>query len=148
MGSEISGTVHVGAGIAKPSAVYGNPLLSFPELWRDFVFFDADPKLNDGYGKRQNETQGWGVIQTATSRVKDSNNKLVVTSQYRLWTDSKIKMGRFIDFEGVVYRNMTDADWPTEGGYYEYTIDKLVGSSPGEKATPVDEWNKATGNLQ
>jgi hypothetical protein len=136
----------VGVGVSR--AVYGESLLAFPEQFRDFVSFEADPNISDGYGPRKNEKkENSGVLQTATSRVKDGNGNLVVSRRYTLWTDAKLALGIFVEFEGFIYRTMTDSDWPSEGGFYDYDLEKVVGSAPGKTPVPVDTWNNGEGHF-
>lgn len=128
-------------------AVYGEALLAFPEQFRDFSYFDADPKIGDGYEARENEKRGSGVIHTATSRVKDTNGNLTLLRKYSLWTDKKIGAGAFVEFENLVYRTMSDADWPTEGGFYEYDLEKVTGSTIRKTPETADTWNNGEGHF-
>ncbi len=126
-------------------SVYGEMLLAFPEQFRQFSFFEALANLNDGYGERQNVKKYYGVIQTSNSTVKDLNGNLVRSIHYRLWTRSKFpdslgSMGRFVDFGGLVYRVMSESDWPTEGGFYFHDLEKVIGTSPAKDQAPADEW--------
>jgi hypothetical protein len=132
--------------------VYGEMLLAFPEQIRSFLLFDAEAGLNDGYGPRQNIVKANGVIQTSTSTVKDENGNLVRSVHYRLWTKTKFpdaigSMGRFVDFGGIVYRVMSESDWPTEGGFYFHDLEKVIGTAPGKASVPADAWETGEGNF-
>jgi hypothetical protein len=128
-------------------AVYGEALLAFPEQFRDYLYFDADPKIGDGYEGRENVKSATGVVQTATSRAKDSNGNLVISRNYKLWTATKLGAGKFVEFEGLIYRVMTDADWPNEGGFYDFDIEKVVGSTIRKTPETADEWNTGEGHF-
>ncbi len=134
-------------GVGTSRAVYGESLLAFPEQFRDFISFESNPNIGDGYGARKNKNTGSGVIQTSTSRAKDSNGNIVISRNYILWTDAKLTLGNFVEFETFIYRVLTDADWPREGGFYDYDLEKVVGSAPGKDPVAADDWNTGEGHF-
>lgn len=110
-------------------AIYGEMLLSFPEQFRSFTYFDMPALINDSYGTRTNISTIQGVVQNAGTDIKDSNGNIVKTDEMNIWTMANLIHGRFIEFNSIVYRIIPGNDWPTEGGFYSYTIKKLVGSN-------------------
>jgi hypothetical protein len=110
-------------------SVYGEMLLSFPEQFINVPYFDMQPLINDSYGQRENQVSINCIIQNKTSGVKDSNGNLVRNSSYYLWATRKLIAGKFIEWQGHIYRLIVDNDWLREGGFWSYEIEKLVGSN-------------------
>jgi hypothetical protein len=105
-----------------------NMLAHFPEQFRMFTYFNMDPKINSGYTV-STPASYWGILQNDTSFVKDGNGNLVEVNHENLWTDQKLIRGFFIEFDAVNYRIVDGSDWPHEGGFYHYTLDRQVGDN-------------------
>jgi hypothetical protein len=111
------------------SGVYGDLILSFPEQFRTYSYFDQTPNINSGYTPGA-ETTARGILQNAGSMVKDNNGNLVNQKSLNLWTQTKHQEGTFIRFgDAPIYRIKSGNDWPTEAGYYNYGLEKLVGAN-------------------
>ncbi len=118
------------------NAVYGEVLLHFPEQFRKVLYFNMGPKINDGYGPRTDEKDVWAVLHSQASRAKDSNGNWIREDRQQVWTQTPLQSGRFIQFESVVFRIITDQDWPTQGGFYVYEVEKVVGSDGTPQVNP------------
>jgi hypothetical protein len=109
--------------------VYGDMLMHFPEQFREMQYFDMLPKINSGFTVDGSATTIWAVIQNAASAIKESNGNLISSDHMNLWTETKLKRGAFILFENVTFRIVNGNDWPSEGGFYMYTVERVVGDN-------------------
>jgi hypothetical protein len=110
-------------------AVYGEMLLFFPEQLREMQYFDMLPKINSGFTVDGSATTIWAVIQNAASAIKESNGNLISSDHMNVWTETKLSRGHFILFDGTTYRIVGGNDWPSEGGFYMYTVERVVGDN-------------------
>lgn len=121
-------------------------LLHFPEQFRDFTYFDMIPNINSGYTLNGGPPAIYsGVLQNDVSQVMDSNGHLVDSTHENLWTDSVLQKGHYVLFEGVTYRIVFANDWSNEGGFYNYSLQRLV----GDNGTPnTTNWTTGIGATQ
>ena len=114
-------------------------LLHFPEQLRPFLYFNATADINSSYTPVGSPVTVWGVIQNAASSIKESQGNLISSDHMNVWIDTQLTRGWFLSFSSVMYRIVNGNDWPFEGGYYMYTIERVV----GDNGTPVTQtWNK------
>jgi len=118
------------------NAVYGDPLLSSPELFQKAKLFNQKPLINGGYDERTPFVTIRGIFQDENSGVKDNHGNWVKTRNKTVWSRTKLPAGAFILFEGVVSRIMTDQDWPRQGGFYVYGLEKVIGDSGQPMVAP------------
>ena len=119
------------------SGVYGEMLLYFPEQFRSGTYFDQQPLINSGFTRGEDpppEEPITGVFQNNITDIHDKNGNLVKRKGLYFWTQTLLDEGKFIRFESVVYRIVAGNDWPSEGGFYEYPIER-VGADNGDDAT-------------
>lgn len=120
--------------------VYGNFFIPFPEQFRAGTYFDQEPLINDGYTRGEDppdETPIIGIFQNNRSDVLNKNGNLVKKKGLYLWVESVLTEGWFVRFDDIVYRIVSGNDWPSEGGFYEYGIERLGGSNGDESDEPA-----------
>lgn len=119
--------------------IFGNMLTYQTGQFRDFTYFNMVPKHNSGYIFDPNvQVKNLrGVLQNSASRIADSNGNLVDINDERLWCETQLQRGFFINFANykeVTYRIVDGNDWPFEGGFFMYTLERVV----GDNGTPDD----------
>ena len=135
------------------SGVYGDMLLAWPEQMRGLSVYDMKAKVNGGWDKVVDPVSGelittaiTGVFQnTRGGGVKDSNGNLVKTEGRELWTQTGNLDGKFLDFEGEVYRLQDTNNWSFEGGFHRYGLQKVVGNDGTESDNAT--WNIGAGSF-
>jgi hypothetical protein len=110
-------------------AMLGNSMLYFPEFHKSFEYFDMDPKINDGFENRTTLGNYLGVFHNDKSGIRNANGNRVRFIRYYLWTEANMDPGKYVRFEDVNYTIVFDTDWPTQGGFYRYELQKVVGSN-------------------
>ena len=132
-------------------SVYGDMLLYWPEQRRSLVVFDMTPKINGGWNKVVDQSGNLitqtitGVYQnTGGDQTVDSNGNLVHKKSLELWTETKGLDDKFTTYEGSIYRLKADNQWESEGGFYRYTLEKVVGNNGTESDNAT--WN-TSGNF-
>lgn len=127
-------------------SVYGDMLLYWPEQRRSLTLFDMTPKINGGWNKVTDQSGNLitqtitGVYQnTSGDSTTDSNGNLVHKKQLELWTETGGLSDKFTIFNGSVYRLKSDNDWESEGGFYRYQLEKVVGNNGTESDNAT--WN-------
>ena len=132
-------------------SVYGDMLLYFPEQRRALTVFDMTPKINGGWNKVVDQSGNLitqtitGVYQnTGGDQTVDSNGNLVHKKSLELWTETKGLDDKFTTYEGSIYRLKADNQWESEGGFYRYTLEKVVGNNGTESDNAT--WN-TSGNF-
>ena len=132
------------------SGIYGDMLLVWAEQHRTVTVFDMKPKINSGWDKVVDQ-QGQLITQTVRGvyqntkgdQIKDSNGNLVKTKGFEFWTKEKDLDGKFLTHtDGCVYRLTSSNDWSFEGGFYRYSLDKVVGNDATESDNAT--WNLGT----
>lgn len=128
------------------SGIYGDMLLAWPEQQRTITVYDMTPKVNGGWTKVVDRDGNLitqtiiGVFQnTRGGGVKESNGNLVETDGRELWTRTGDLDGKFMDWEGSVYRINDTNNWSYEGGFYRYGLQKVVGNNATESDNAT--WN-------
>lgn len=130
------------------SGIYGVMTYAFPEQRRAGTYFNQDPKINSGYDRGidpPDETPIIGIFQNNESDVKDGNGNIVKRQGLYLWVEQQLTLEYFVRFADVVYRVISGNDWPFEGGFYEYGIERLVGDNGDESKEPA--WNIGSDSL-
>ena len=112
-----------------------NMLMHFPEQFIKVPYFDMQPLINDNYGSRENQVNINCIVQNLGSGVKDSNGHIVRNSRNYLWSTRELTPGKFVEWNSRVFRLVVDNDWVREGGFYNYSMEKLVGSDGTVDAT-------------
>jgi hypothetical protein len=129
------------------SSLYGESLLSFSEQFQPFDYFDMIPEIDDNYivvptsgfnGTNPNTNvtingisptgRYLGIFQNALSEVKNSNGNIVTYNHFYLWCEEQFKLGAFIYAFNETFRIIPGNDWSNYGGFFQYDIEKLVGS--------------------
>ena len=127
-------------------SVYGDMLLYWPEQRRSLVVFDMKPKINGGWDKVVDQ-QGKLITQTITgvyqntggNQTVDANGNLVHKKQLELWTETSGLADKFTTYENSIYRLTSDNQWESEGGFFRYTLEKVVGNNGTESDNAT--WN-------
>lgn len=135
------------------SGVYGDMLLAWPEQMRTLSVYDMKAKINGGWDKVVDPQTGKLITQTIIGvfqntrggGVKDSNGNLVKTESRELWTQTGNLDGKFLDFEGEVYRLQDTNNWSFEGGFHRYGLQKVVGNDGTESDNA--SWNIGAGSF-
>ena len=130
-------------------SVYGDMLLYWPEQRRELTLFDMKPKINGGWDKVVDQS-GKLITQTITGvyqntsgdQTTDSNGNLVHKKSLELWTETKGLEDKFTTYEGSIYRLKADNQWESEGGFYRYTLEKVVGNNGPESDNAT--WNTSS----
>ena len=127
-------------------SVYGDMLLYWPEQRRSLTLYDMTPKVNGGWTKVVDRsgnlitTTITGVFQnTSGDSTAEQNGNLVHKKQLELWTETGGLSDKFTNYGGSVYRLKSDNDWESEGGFYRYSLEKVVGNNGTESDNA--SWN-------
>ena len=120
------------------SAVYGDMLSFFPELFRMFDYFHMKPLPVASYSPREDLGKVRGVFQYVKKgdliRENDTEADVNIPT---LWTRRKLKVGDyFIKADDVLFRITTDYPWKFEGGFYCYGLETFIGNS--DEQQPFD----------
>ena len=133
-------------------SVYGDMLLFWPEQRRSLTVYDMKPKVNGGWDKVLDQSGQLitqtitGVFQnTAGNQTRDGNGNLIHTKGMELWTETGGLADKFTDINGSVYRLTADNDWESEGGFFRYTLQKVVGNNGAESDNAT--WNLGGNSL-
>ena len=106
-----------------------NMNLHFPEQFRQFTYFNMTAKTNSGYEVSTPPVTYWGILQNSTTAIKDSNGNLAQGGNEFLWTDAPLVMGWFVLFSGITYRIIPSNDWVNEGGFTQFTLQRIIGAN-------------------
>lgn len=114
--------------------IFGNMLMYQTGQFRDFTYFNMNPNVNSGYTIDTSfpAQKLRGVLQNSVSKVAESNGNLVDINDERLWCEKQLLRGLFINFDEykeVTYRIVDGNDWPFEGGFFMYTLERVVGDN-------------------
>ena len=122
-------------------SVYGDMLLYWPEQRRSIIIFTMTAKINGGWTKDLNsDIDVSGVIQNiGGDRLKESNGNLALGAAMELWTETANLDGYFTTWQGKIYRLNSSNDWESEGGFYRYGLEKVVGNNGTESDNAT--WN-------
>ncbi len=122
-----------------PRSIYQGTINAFSELKRPFRYFNENPIVNGGYKDMTPFTTLYGIPYSKGKRVQDNNGNWVTSTSQTLWVTEALIQGAFIEFEGVVYRLMNDADRGRQGGFYIYDLTERIGNSTLKQFAPVAE---------
>lgn len=122
-------------------AVYGDMLLFFSEQRRSLTVYQQTPLINGGWEKVvDSDLVVTGIFQnTKPSQIKDGNGNLVLSSGFEFWSETGNLNDYFTQIKDKVYRLISMQDWETEGGFYRYSLDKVVGNNGSESDDAT--WN-------
>jgi hypothetical protein len=122
-------------------AVYGDMLLYFSEQRRSLTVYQQTPLINGGWEKViDSDLVVTGILQnTKPSQIKDGNGNLVLSSGFEFWSETGNLNDYFTQIKDKVYRLISMQDWETEGGFYRYSLDKVVGNNGSESDDTA--WN-------
>lgn len=121
------------------SGIYGGAISVFPELKRQFKYFNATPLVNGGYEKPTVPMNKWGVFYSRGKKVQDNNGNWVTANSQTLWSSEELLQGYFVEFQGVVYRLMQNQDRDRQGGYFIYDLEERIGNSTMTQFAPIAE---------
>ncbi len=134
------------------AGVYGDMLLAWPEQRRALVLFDMKPKINGGWDKVVDQSGDLitktvtGVYQnTSGDSTVDNNGNLVHKKNLEFWTEEKGLDDKFTTYEGSVYRLKSDNQWESEGGFFRYSLEKVVGNNGTESDNAT--WNTGSNSF-
>lgn len=122
-------------------SIYGDMLLFFPEQRRSLNVYAMTPKINGGWDIVPNSQQTiTGIYQnTSGDQTVEQNGNLVHRKGLELWTEVGGLSDFFTSYEGDIYRLTADNQWKSEGGFYRYTLNKVVGNNGTE--SDIATWN-------
>lgn len=122
-------------------AVYGDMLLFFSEQRKSLTVYQQTPLINGGWKKViDSDLVVTGIFQnTKPSQIKDGNGNLVLSSGFEFWSETGNVNDYFTQIKDKVYRLISMQDWETEGGFYRYSLDKVVGNNGSESDDTA--WN-------
>ena len=133
-------------------SAYGNMLLFFPEQRRSLPLYEMKPKVNGGWDKVLDQSGNLitititGVYQnTSGNSTTEQGGNLVHKKQLELWTETGGLSDKFTDYQGSVYRLKSDNDWESEGGFYRYSLEKVVGNNGAESDNAA--WNTGSNSF-
>ena len=112
--------------------VYGEFLASFSELFEDFKIYKQKPKVASGYDLEFSRTERGirqSVAQTIVDKTKKRAGVMDIGEEWTLWTYNKIDPAtEFVEIDGRMFRPMSNSKFNREGGFYEMTVEALVGN--------------------
>ena len=127
-------------------AIYGDMLLAFPEQYTTITVYSMTPNYNGGWTPGNDQRPVIGIIQnTSGNQIKDSNGNLARTGGSEFWSEEADLADLFTQIDGDVYRLVSDNKWKTEGGFYRYSLQKVVGNDGTESENPA--WNTGGHNF-
>lgn len=128
------------------AGIYGDMLLAFPEQFITITVYSQTANYNAGWIPGNDQRQVRGIIQnTSGNRIKDNNGNLARSGGEEFWTGEANLAGLFTQIDGDVYRLVSDNKWKTEGGFFRYSLEKVVGNDGTESANPA--WNTGGHNF-
>lgn len=117
------------------SGIYGDQLSAWPEQQRSVTVYSMTAKVNGGWDVVADSSSTIiGIYQNTRGRqIKDSNGNMVTAKGLELWTREGGLDGKFLtNGDGYVYRLKESNDWSFEGGFYRYSLEKVVGNNGTE----------------
>lgn len=127
-------------------SVYGDVLLAWPEQVRTIVVYDMVPQLPGGWTAPDNALRVRGVLQhTGGRQLKDLNGNLAAGENLEFWSWAEGLDGKFTMAGGDVFRLMGDTNWQEEGGFYRYSLQKVIGNNGTE--SDQSSWNTGADNF-
>lgn len=125
------------------NGIYGDMLLYFPEQIESITAYKMTAIINAGYTvDEESKINVKGILHnTQGSRIKDSNGNLVTSIVLELWTQEKLE-GYYTTIDDTVYHINTSSNWLKQGGFYKYTLEKVIGNNGTQ--SEIDTWNTGT----
>lgn len=112
--------------------VYGEFLASFSELFEDFKIYKQKPKVASGYDLEFSRTERGirqSVAQTVVDKTRQRSGVMDIGDEWTLWTYNRIDSAtEFVEIDGRMCRPMSSSKFNREGGFYEMTVEALVGN--------------------
>lgn len=129
------------------AGIYGDMLIAFPEQLQTLTVYAMTPKVNGGWDiVPESSKTVYGICQNTTANsIKENQGNLVNSGGLELWTDTGDLDGFFMSYSGSVYRVSGNNNWNAEGGFYRYTLEKLVGNNGTESSE--SPWNIGGNNF-
>jgi len=123
------------------SGIYGDTLLAFPEQLRTITVFKMKALINGGWENiAGSEKKVIGIYQHSRGeQLRDSNGNLVESSGLEFWSKESELNEFFTKIEEIVYRFNSSNNWSFEGGFYRYSMEKVVGNNGTESENA--SWN-------
>lgn len=126
-------------------AVYGDQLAFFSEQFIRIKNYSMEPNTVAGFKERVFICDFRGVLQELKGGSFDKEGEtLNETEVPTIWTRKNLKTGTFIvpdegDYKGIIYRITSPQGFKKPGGFYVYTLQRVVGSTDEQKVnTSVD----------
>lgn len=123
------------------AGIYGDMLLGFAEQQQNVTVYDMKPRINGGWDIVEgSEISVTGIFQnTGGKKITDGNGNLVKGDHSELWTSAGNLEGKFTRRGADVFRLNGGNDWSFEGGFYRYSLEKVVGNNATESDNAA--WN-------
>ena len=123
------------------SGIYGDILLAWPEQQEAFTAFKQNPLINGGWERILGSDVSFiGVLQnTKGAGIKDGNGNLIKSMGFELWTAEPNLNEMFIELPQGIFRILDSNSWIKEGGFFRYTLEKVVGNNGTE--SDDTSWN-------
>lgn len=124
--------------------LYGNFLMYFTGLMKDYAVFKQEPLVGAGFSKIEgSDLTVRGMIQTfdegSALNIRDAYSRSAksigagegvasVIDEKLFWCTKDLPLSQYyVIIGGVVYRFLTNGSWNEEAGFYEYLIHRVVG---------------------
>ena len=122
------------------SGVYGEFIGFFSELFEDFKIFKHEDDRISGY-KLTFDRKIRAIKQTYNEAVDTKRYKelpiLDIVQKWAFWCYEKLNIvDEFVEIDGEIYRPMTNAHYNREGGFWEYTLEKVIGNDGTKEVSP------------
>lgn len=132
--------------------VYGNMMNYFQVQFVDIEYFDMLPLMNSGYDKTKDREGDIAIIETIRgcfqnmrgNQAKTSNGNLITVQTGDVWTETELKLGKFLSFNNFTYRIVNQNEWNREAGFYSYAVEQVTGDDGS--LTIIPDYNKGTVN--
>ena len=118
------------------TAIYGDSLLSSPELMETIQVFQQAPLVGGGYGPKSDPIPFRVIKWDEGSRIKGQDGTWVKIASRTLWSRKQIPDASFFDKLGTVWRIMTDQAWKQQAGFYIHGLEKVVGLNGNPSTAP------------
>lgn len=117
--------------------IYGDGLLSSPELFQKATMFNQSPLVNGGYDNQTPGVPVRGIFQDEGSEVKTKGGATTKSKNKTIWSRKPLVAGAFLLFKTTVYRILKDQEWDFQAGFYVYGIEKVVGDNGSKSYEPA-----------
>lgn len=122
------------------AGVYGEFLGFFSELFEQFEIYTHEDDRVSGY-KLTFEKKIMGIRQTTNEYIDTKRAKelplLDIGQRYTFWSYEKLDIAtEFVKIDDDYYRPMKVAQFNREGGFWETTLEKVVGNDGTKDESP------------